>query len=167
MPQEHERGAERGWERGRPTQLLESREHVHHEEAVVRLALHHWVQPQVHVRERCQGVEPEDLRQRGDAVVVKVEALQCRQALNALLGQTQGETGVNRHTPHTHTPHHRRAEQRCAPPQALLQGREVAEWVNPSLQGLTRQLSNTSTITLPHPALSAELPLPPFHRWED
>ena len=96
--------AERGRERGRPTQLLESRKHVHHEEAVVRLALHHWVQPQVHVRERCQGVEPEDLRQRGDAVVVKVEALQRRQALDALLGQTQGETGVNRHTPHTQTP---------------------------------------------------------------
>ena len=100
-PQEHEQGTERGWERSRPTQLLEPWEHVHHEEAVVRLALHHGVQPQVHVQEPRQGVEPEDLRQRGDAVVVEVEALQRRQALNALPGQTHGETGVDTHSLHT------------------------------------------------------------------
>ena len=88
-PQEHEQGTERGWERSRPTQLLEPWEHVHHEEAVVRLALHHGVQPQVHVQEPRQGVEPEDLCQRGDAVVVEVEALQRRQALNALLQISQ------------------------------------------------------------------------------
>ena len=130
-PQEHEQGTERGWERSRPTQLLEPWEHVHHEEAVVRLALHHGVQPQVHVQEPRQGVEPEDLRQRGDAVVVEVEALQRRQALNALPGQTHGETGVDTHSLHTPRPPSLDSRAMVSSAASAAPGREAAEPVNP------------------------------------
>lgn len=40
-----------------PTQLPELREHVHDKKAVIRLVLHHRVQPEVHVCKLRQGVE--------------------------------------------------------------------------------------------------------------
>lgn len=67
-----------------PTQLSELREQAHDKEAVIRLVLHHGVQPEVHVGELLQGVQPKHLGQQGDAVVVEVEAFQRGQVLNAL-----------------------------------------------------------------------------------
>lgn len=67
-----------------PTQLPELREHVHDKKAVIRLVLHHRVQPEVHVCKLRQGVELKHFGQRGDAVVVETEAFQRSQVLNAL-----------------------------------------------------------------------------------